>query len=754
MPVAKTAPPECLRPFLFHGLRLVWDESRPDRGQARGDCPFCDREGKFSVGLEQRGKQFPGGYKCFVCGAKGNALTFLREYVTVCRTPDAAYEQLAADRKLLSPDTPRAWGAVVGAHTGEWLLPGYNARGEVVQLYKWSKDWKTGKRVLFPTPAMSPAKSGYFRPDDLDPSKSGAYLCEGPWDGMALWEVLRCAKSLPDDGLALTGSAASSLSSTTNVLAAPGASVFAESWTPVFAGKTVTLVYDSDHPRENNGRLAPPAGMAGARRTAEVLARAGEKPESVAWVRWGPDGFLPGLPSGYDVRDCLTAAGTDRASRVRALGGLLAKVEPIPADWVPGRGEGARRGGSVAVEELPCASWRELVTDWRKAMKWIDGLDLALSVALASAVSTDQMGEQLWVKMVSPPSTGKTVLCEALAVNRKYVYPKDTFTGLTSGYQTDRDGTENLSLAPKLKGKTLVIQDGDTLLSAENLPEILSQFRAFYGRNLRVSKRNRMSADFEGINCTVILAGTHRLHELDSSELGERFLDVVVVDDIDQELEEEIALRSIYQSFADVDHLSDGTLQSREGPALVTAKRRTAGYLTLLRETARERLSQVAPITEDDARRVMRYAQLVSFLRSRPSKTQQEKVQRELCARLSKQLTRLAKCLAVVLNKDSVSDPEVVRRVRRVALDTARGRTLRIVKSLYARRATGASHHQVGLDVHRGPELVRRDLHFLKDLGVTDQREPARVPGVYGKPVWVLTPRLADLWESVLEEGE
>jgi len=52
---------------------------------------------------------------------------------------------------------------------------------------------------------------------------------------------------------------------------------------------------------------------------------------------------------------------------------------------------------------------------------------------------------------------------------------------------------------------------------------------------------------------------------------------------------------------------------------------------------------------------------------------------REFASRLVSQLMRLAGCLALVLNKPRV-DNEVMQRVRRVALDTSRGITLKIVQ--------------------------------------------------------------------------
>ena len=44
---------------------------------------------------------------------------------------------------------------------------------------------------------------------------------------------------------------------------------------------------------------------------------------------------------------------------------------------------------------------------------------------------------------------------------------------------------------------------------------------------------------------TWLLCGTTALREIDESELGERFLDCIVMDDIDNEMEDEILWRVV-----------------------------------------------------------------------------------------------------------------------------------------------------------------------------------------------------------------
>jgi len=130
------------------------------------------------------------------------------------------------------------------------------------------------------------------------------YVCEGPWDGMVLWELLQCAK-LTDQGPRQTANPARSLAATAGVLAVPGCSTFLDKWLPLFNGKHVCLAYDSDHPRTNpkTGRVSAAAGWAGMRRAVGLLH---EVAASVKYLQWGPEGYDPARPSGFDLRDMLS----------------------------------------------------------------------------------------------------------------------------------------------------------------------------------------------------------------------------------------------------------------------------------------------------------------------------------------------------------------------------------------------------------------------------------------------------------------
>lgn len=742
-----------LRPYRFHGVGL----GDPVNGQVTGDCPWCGREGKFGVAVDT------GQWRCVVCAegtdkGGGNVYTFIRKlWEEADRTTTLKdLDVLAADRGVLNSDSLAAWGVARSPLTGDWLVPAYGADGKLDQLYKYSRERVSGKMILYPTPTI-PARVFGASPSLYDASKPEVYVCEGPWDAVALWEALRSAKrSGEGEGLRLTASDQASLYGSASVVAVPGCSTFHESWLPLLAGKRVTIMFDNDHPRADRGRETEPAAWVGARRLTTMASGA----ESVRYLAWGGPGRThdPDLPNGYDVRDALSG-GTTAAERVKLLEGLLLKVADVPADWEAGR-KSAGVTGRVPValradspECLPCSDWRTLQSKWRVAMKWIPGLNRCLVAGLASMVSTETPGEQLWFKMVSPPSSGKTTVCEALSVNRTYAFPKDTMTGLFSGYQVDVEGKENLSMAAQIHNKTLVIKDADTVLQNPALPQILSQFRALYDRSVRTSFKNKMSRDWENLNSTVILFGTNSVEQLDSSELGERFLDSVIVDGIDDDLEDEINWRVANRTVRNMRRGSQAADTSSpagqsEDPDILEAKRMTGGYVGWLKRNADDALAEMA-FDEEAMRACTRFGKFVAFMRARPSTRKVEKEEREFSGRLVSQILRLGMCSAFVLGRKAVDD-EPLTVCRDVALDTARGRTLDIARILDAEHETGVEAAGLARITNQEPTSEAGLLYFLRKIKAAETFTVSIGPGVRGKPRWRLTERFRTLYREVV----
>lgn len=736
--------PEAIRPFLSLGLNLEWSDGKKE---ATADCPGCGNDKKkFSVRVED------GRFNCFVCKITGNGPSFMKWLwqASYEQTLEAQYDVLADDRGLLSPDTPREWGAAVSLLTGEWLLPGYDADGKLTNLYRWVKT-KEGRK-LYGVKGLKPALFGVQL---FDKAKPNVHQAEGPWDGMAWWEEMR------RDGH-------EQMLDNTNVTAAPGATVFMEQWGRLYAGKHLTLLYDNDHPKAppKTGVMSEPAGLAGIKNAVAVLSKAEEQPASVSYLQWGEQGYDPEVPSGCDVRDVLRAGDGEVLGRHDAMVLLLSKVVPVPAEWVPGdtgSGEGGvAKDGSLELLLLPCDKWSKLVQACRLALRWNEGLDRALSIMLGTVLSTDQCEDQVWVKIIGMPSSGKSTLCEALSANKQYIFPKSTITGFHSGFDSSGDGSDDNSLINKLRGKTLVTKDGDTLLKAPNKLQILSEARDLYDKVSRVSYRNKINdRNYENLNVTWLLCGTESLREIDESDLGQRFLDCVIAKDVTREDERATALRVAHRVFSGAAVTANGTPESRETPETTKMKQLCGGYVRHLRENAAEILAGVGA-TDEALVLCVDMAEFMSFMRTRPAKGH-NRAQKELCFRLTAQMTKLIRCLAAVLNKPSIDDPEVMRRMLQVCSDTSRGDNLDIVAALRAAGPVGMTIAELAGTVKSQDSETRSTVRFLMKLKVVEtfmyrgggedlfgnHREKGKAVRHYR-----LTPHLSGLCDAVLGRVE
>jgi hypothetical protein len=738
--------PEGIRVFRWHGMDLT------ERGnQAVGNCPLCGQGGRFYVNIEN------GKWDCKRCGDSGNPLEFIRRLYEKSREGKSDLDALARDRGLIDSNTVWEWGCCQSVITGDWLVPGYDVAGQVKQLYRYCADTR-GRMRLMASPGLG---QGIFTPHDMLGEPRTLYVCEGPWDGMALWETLGLAKvgaeptAFDDNGgkieLMPVRNLGESLRASTAVIAVPSANVFLESWVSLGAKRDVVLLYDNDHPKPHPQTKAPTpsAGFVGTKRAAGLLALAEQSPTRLLWLQWGSDGYDPQLPSGYDVRDALTTSA-DLGDRIKALEGILNRVHVIPESWV---GE-AKESKQRELTSIPCTDYRTLINAWRKTMKWTVGLDRALACMLATVTSTKAVGDQLWMRVIGPPSCGKSVLCEALSVARKHVRALSTLRGFHSGYKTDAEGSEDVSLIHQLRDKTLVVKDGDTLLQLPNRDQVLSEARDLYDRVSRTHYRHNLARSYEGVNMTFLLCGTESLRALDSSELGERFLDCVVVDKIDTELEEEIGWIVANQAESNLSHESNGRADEQHAPERTHAMRLTGGFVEFLRQHAMSRLRET--ITPEVALRAcQRYGMFVSYMRSRPPRESLrhggdpvEKVHRELSFRLISQLVRLAKCLAVVLGKKKV-DSEVMTRVRSVALDTSRGKTFTIVGHLRQRGERGLEVRGIAGLMMYTDQHTRDFMRFLWKIGVVEPAIGHTSLGIGGGR-WRLTVRSKQLWDEVM----
>jgi len=701
--------PQALKPYQWHGVGLS-----PVAGSTQylGECPFCDKP-KFYAESET------GLWDCKVCAVAGNVYDFLRRLHSLSRenTPPQALEPLAGERGI-PVETLVEWGVCKSLTTGEWLVPGYSPTGGLTQLYRYVRD-HTGKQILLCTAGVQHGVHGM----NLLREKGRVYVCEGPWDAMALWTLLKTTKVEDDGSYAPTGNEEVSLLSKADVIAAPGAGVWGESWCKAVSDKDVVLCYDNDK-----------AGLEGMKHACQVLSQDAEYlPKSTAYLNWAKSRVS--LPVGYDVRDHAAARDHD------ALADLTAWTDPTPEGWVAGGG----KKGSVEVATVKCESWKELRNQWVKSMRWTPGLEGGLACMLASITSVKSGMDQCWLKIISPPSGGKTQLCEALSVASRYVYARSDMNSFYSGYKEDKEAKQDFSLAYKLFDKTLLTKDADLLLQSPYKTILLSQARDLYDSYGGKDYGHGVHRKYEGLRMTWILCGTPALREIDRSELGQRFLDWVLVEAMDEEMERDITLRAILTQKRQSRMETGKKAESLHSPEYLKVMQMTGGYVEYLR---RNWVSLIEALDEPDeaAEQCLELATMVSYLRARPNdEKKSEDAVREIPPRLGKQLYKMAQFVAVVTQRKGI-DRYVMSIIKKIAVDTGRGRTAETVKAID--RCGPLATASVAAVTRQKPAEEEEYLTFLRVIGVVDF-----VPWDEGsgrtKYRWTLTDRFARVWAAV-----
>ncbi len=197
-----------LKAYTFHGIEFGEDTSP---GTEEGElwyqttCPFCDKENHFHVSDKT------GQFNCKVCGDNGNLYTFLNLLPQLSRTGDSEYPSFSLVRDV--PDyTLKSWGWFKSYLTGEWMLPVRNNKGKIANVFKaytTSEGWRV---IPSPKPCVGwpfthpstfhneTAETWSFSADlksdhkilkQASPNSYAlTFVCEGPWDTMALWSLL------------------------------------------------------------------------------------------------------------------------------------------------------------------------------------------------------------------------------------------------------------------------------------------------------------------------------------------------------------------------------------------------------------------------------------------------------------------------------------------------------------------------------------------------------------------------------------
>jgi len=707
----KTALPEKVRPFLFHGVDLAIEDQ-----ESQGDCPFCDKESHLYVNTKT------GQWSCKSCVEGGNIITFLSKLyeISLQTTKGKDYNELSRARKIPAAGLKR-WGLARSIVTGEWLIPAYNIHGKFSNLYKTSEEnqWR-----VFSSPGM---KMHPFGTNLLKKESKLRWVCEGPWDGIITDHALQSEGKIQD------------------VLAVPGAGTFQSDWLKYLDDQNCVLVYDNDYPRRNlKTKKVTKPGWDGMKRVIKMFSENGRKPKSLKRIRWGQSGYTKDLPDGYDMKDLFNEYGPADAFEV--LGKRLERVKmskPVKAG----------DDSSESLIPIERHSFAELCTDYHQSLHFTKQLQDTLTVMLACVLSTELRGDQLWIRVLGPPGSGKSTLAEAISACKDHIFPVSNITGIHSGYIGGKEGRKkDASIIPQMDRKTTIIKDGDTLLTAPSRDKILAEMRDIYDGTSRTHYRNRVSRDYDDIRTTFIICGTDEMRLLNRSFLGERFLDVEILGDEDTTPYLDRALANAYEEVSGGLLADEEADEARSEDRMVHLKRCTMGYIIHLKEE----LIKTKPPTMSKAvaKRIKALGQLLGNIRAKVRREGHDLAYRprvELATRLVGQITKLCICTAIILERKRI-DEDVMAIAQKVVLDTGKSFQLEIIQ-LLMENPGGLSAKQLEIELRISEGNIRKLTRDMLEFGIVRRRSEPNRSGQRGRNrhVWTLTKEIQKLYKEAIK---
>jgi hypothetical protein len=691
-----------LAPYFCHGVDL----SRREGKNHLGDCPFCGKEQHFSV------DPGTGMYICAVCGERGNTVTFLEKMMEEYRkqvTPEDL-RNLAKHREL-PVEALRLLD--LGYDGNEWMIAVRSKTGRVHDIRRYDP----AKKLMRSTAGCSPELCGM---EELVKAKKGSvvHIVEGEWDKCALMYLLKRAGRAhePVGGL-------------------PGANLFKKAWVEdgVFSGQDVRLLLDNDQ-----------AGDDGAERSAELLRGVPKKLQFLCWPE--------SRPNGWDVRDH-TKAGLK--ARVHPLG-ILESLESLLRPEHRRANSGAEGGKDTVVgeatayaDEVPvakCPSFKDVLKAFTYWLEMDEDNTMALAISLAVCLSAKAPGEPLWVHLVGPPGSGKTVILNQFQKSPKVVF-RSTLTphGLVSGFKTEPDP----SLLPKFHLLTAIFKDFTEVLAFHPTAkdETFGTFRGAYDGYVQKDFGNGVQRHYK-VKFNLLTGVTPAIHADNKATMGERFLKFNMMPT--QKDADKVIFSAIENALADTEEESQMEKELQDLIARFLQRKVDFKALPTVAHEYKARIVALAQICGMLRATVDREAFGEKEIKYRP--------QYEVGTRVAKQLIKAMQFIAFVFDLKAVND-DVYRIVERLAMDSCIGLHVEVVEAIMERGGKaiqGEVRDRIGL-----PETnVGRKFNDLSALGILRKAGTVKMgPNGTATTVYELAPKVATLWrlarpgQSVIERA-
>jgi hypothetical protein len=660
-----------LKGFAQHGV--VFDSNSGK--QAIGSCRLCgSKHNKFFVNVDNRL------WDCKTCGRSGNWEQFLEAtHIEDRKLFKADVTRPLAKNRGISAQTFRAFG--FGWNGQDYTYPVRDDK-KIVDLRRY----RPGRRGI----ATKGSKSGLIGPEKrLDSQR--VWICEGEWDALALYEILRKVRVKED------------------VYAVCGAGNFPKGMLDMFKGREVVLCFDHDEP-----------GQRGLTRTWDLLAGIAASRQRLVW----PPELE--LKDGFDLRDLYHDNDKNAADTYKVLQQMLKTEAPIDSKTADTTSPEVRN----AID--PKGKGMKPSTVLREFKKWLviqngEVLDVLFGAIFANRI---EEADPFWLFFVAPAGGSKSEYLMTLAES-PLVWLESALTphSLISGM--DLRGGQDPSLVPKIIGKTLVVKDFTTVLQMPQIQrdEVFSILRDAYDGRCGKAFGNGVSRRYEG-HFGIIAGVTPEIDSglYQSTILGERFVKYRIP--IRGKLtKNKKACRRV------MDNLTSKRVMREE---LLEISRKV-----LHRPVTPELYPHISDSIKD---RLCDLAHWVSNMRGfvardRYTRTVEAKPTSEVGTRLSGQFGIMAMGIALYQQKQEV-DEDVYRLIVKIAKDTAPPIAELMIRQLYVNRYDEAATTAEVREWTTMPE--RTCLYALQDL---EMLSVVRYDGRSG--LWKLNGTMVKLMDSL-----